>query len=89
MGQDHAFGLVQQCLVVAAQIALPPLLAALTVGVLVSIFQATTQIQEQSMVFVPKVAILMIVLMTCGGWMLVRAVEFARAALLTLPTVAR
>ena len=87
MGQEQALGLTQQCLWMAAQIAAPALLAALLVGVIVSIFQAATQIQEQSLVFVPKVAALLVALTICGGWMLMRAVEFGRALFMSLPTV--
>lgn len=55
----------------------PLLLLALAVGLLVSIFQATTQIQEQTLAFVPKIVAVFLGLIFFGPWMLVRIVEFA------------
>jgi flagellar biosynthesis protein FliQ len=89
MGQEQAIGLTHQCLIMAAQIAAPALTATLMVGVLVSIFQAATQIQEQSLVFVPKVVVLLAVLTASGGWMLIRAVEFARVLFMYLPNITK
>jgi flagellar biosynthetic protein FliQ len=85
MSQETALGLGQQCMWVAAQIASPIILAGLIVGALVSVFQAATQIQEQSLVFVPKVVTLLAALSICGGWMMTRLVEFTRSLLLSLP----
>ena len=85
MSQETALGLGQQCMWVAAQIAAPLILAGLIVGALVSVFQAATQIQEQSLVFVPKVVTLVAALSVCGGWMMTRLVEFTRSLLLSLP----
>jgi flagellar biosynthetic protein FliQ len=53
----------------AARLAGPPLLAALAAGLLVSIFQAVTQINEATLVFLPKVAAMFAVLMILGGSM--------------------
>ncbi|MHC0038145.1 flagellar biosynthesis protein FliQ [Pseudoneobacillus sp. C159] len=49
---------------------------ALLVGLLVSIFQATTQIQEQTLAFVPKIVAVFICLLFFGGWMLKQVVNF-------------
>lgn len=54
----------------------PMLLAALIVGLVISIFQATTQIQEQTLSFVPKVLAIFLVLMIAGPWLLTTLVEF-------------
>jgi flagellar biosynthetic protein FliQ len=85
MSQDAALGLAQQCMWVATQISAPIILAGLIVGSLVSVFQAATQIQEQSLVFVPKVLTLLAALSVCGGWMMTRMVEFTRSLFLSLP----
>ncbi|MDR2178611.1 MAG: flagellar biosynthesis protein FliQ [Treponema sp.] len=50
-------------------LAAPMLFAALIVGLLVAILQATTSIQEQTLTFVPKVVAILVVLMLLGGWM--------------------
>jgi flagellar biosynthetic protein FliQ len=89
MSQETALGLGQQAIWIAAQTAGPIVLTGLLVGVLVSIFQAATQIQEQSLVFVPKVIALMVALGLCGGWMMMRMVEFARTLITSLPNYVR
>ena len=52
------------------------LLTALIVGTLISILQAVTQVQEMTLVFVPKIVAVMIILAVFGGWMLQQAVSF-------------
>lgn len=54
----------------------PLLILALAVGLLVSIFQATTQIQEQTLAFIPKIVAVLIGLVVFGPWMLSVIVEF-------------
>lgn len=54
----------------------PMLLSALIVGLVISVFQATTQIQEQTLSFVPKVLAIFLVLMLAGPWLLTTLVEF-------------
>lgn len=54
----------------------PLLLLALGVGLLVSIFQATTQIQEQTLAFIPKIVAVLVGLIFFGPWMLTRMIEF-------------
>ena len=54
----------------------PLLIAALVVGVIVSIFQATTQINEQTLVFVPKIVAMLLVLLLLGDWMLSHLSEY-------------
>jgi flagellar biosynthetic protein FliQ len=89
MSQEAALGLGQQCMWLAAQIATPLVVAGMIVGVIVSVLQAATQIQEQSLVFVPKAATLFAGLTLCGGWMLTRLVEFTRTLFLSLPHFVR
>jgi len=54
----------------------PLLILALVVGLLVSIFQATTQIQEQTLAFIPKIVAVLLGLVFFGPWMLANIVEF-------------
>ena len=54
----------------------PLLILAIAVGLLVSIFQATTQIQEQTLAFVPKIIAVLVGLVFLGPWMLTNMVEF-------------
>ena len=54
----------------------PPLLAALVVGLFISILQAVTQINEMTLVFVPKIAAVFLVILLMGSWMLEQAMAF-------------
>jgi flagellar biosynthetic protein FliQ len=67
----------QRSLIAVLTIGGPPLLAALVVGLLISIFQAVTQINEMTLVFVPKIGAVFLVLLVLGSWMLEEAVSFA------------
>jgi flagellar biosynthetic protein FliQ len=70
MNQDVVINLVTGAMTLAFKVALPLLLIGLVVGLVVSIFQAVTQIQEQTLVFIPKVLALAAVLLIGGPWML-------------------
>lgn len=59
----------------------PLLILALAVGLIVSIFQATTQIQEQTLAFIPKIVAVLVGLVFFGPWMLTRMVEFTAGIL--------
>ena len=58
-------------------LSLLPLLASLVVGLTVSLFQALTQIQEQTLTFVPKIIATILVIMITAGWMMETLREFA------------
>lgn len=66
----------RQALWVLMQIALPVLIFGMVVGVLVSLFQAVTQIQEVTLTFVPKIVAVAIALVIFGPWMLATMVAF-------------
>ncbi len=67
------------------QVGAPLLLAALAVAVLISLFQAATQILEPTLAFVPKLVIVIVVLVLLGSWMGSQLVEFARDMLTGFP----
>ena len=54
----------------------PPLLVSLVIGLIVSIFQTVTSIQEQTLTFVPKIVAVFLTLMLLGGWMLDKMADF-------------
>jgi len=56
----------------------PVLIAAMVVGFAISLMQAVTQIQEMTLVFVPKILVVMLVSVLLGGWMLEQAVVFGQ-----------
>jgi flagellar biosynthetic protein FliQ len=83
-GVSHARGIVEILLLSA-----PVLLIAMIVGLVISIFQATTSIQEQTLTFVPKIAAILIVLAILGGWMLGHLAEYTRGLFEMIPQMAR
>ncbi len=70
----------QQSIVTVLMLGGPVMLAALVVGTLISLFQAMTQIQEMTLVFVPKILSVFLVLLLMGGWMMEQAMNFGTAS---------
>jgi flagellar biosynthetic protein FliQ len=70
-------------------LAAPLLLSALTVGLMVAIFQATTSIQEQTLTFVPKVITILLVLAFLGGWMFSSLGDYTVRLFRMIPDMAR
>lgn len=85
MTGDTALQLVAQMLWAAAQIAAPMLLLAMLVGVLVSIAQVVTQIQEASLTFVPKLLTVVLVMVAFGPWMLRKLVAYSVGVISSIP----
>ena len=81
MNQDTVVNLATQAMGLALKVAGPLLLAALVVGVIVSVFQAVTQIQEQSLSLMPKIVAVAVVIVVLGPWMLGQLVTYTAAAL--------
>lgn len=76
MDQNAALELARQGMQVAMMVALPMLAVSLFVGLLVSVFQAVTQVQEMTLTFVPKLLGMGAVVVFMGGWMLTSLVSF-------------
>jgi flagellar biosynthesis protein FliQ len=70
MDISQAVSVVRGAIFEIAILAAPILLVAMAVGLVISILQATTSIQEQTLTFVPKIAAILIMLVLLGGWML-------------------
>ena len=68
--------LVRDTLMIALKIAAPILLAGVVVGLIISIFQAITSIQEQTLTFVPKIVAMLLVAVVLIPWIAVRLMEF-------------
>lgn len=68
--------IMRQGIWVAIQIGGPMLIVSMAVGVLVAIFQAATQIHEQTLSFVPKLVLIILFLLIGGGWMLTTLQDF-------------
>jgi len=85
MSQGEVLELARQAMLVGLQVALPILIAALIVGLMVSVFQAVTQIQEMTLQFIPKMIAVGLVALFAGGWMLTQVVEFTVRVFTNLP----
>ncbi|KKC29626.1 MAG: Flagellar biosynthesis/type III secretory pathway protein [Caldanaerobacter subterraneus] len=79
-----AVDLGREALSVALTVATPMLAVALGVGLLISIFQATTQIQEQTLSFVPKIVAVLLSLILFGPWMLTTLVNYTQRLFLNI-----
>jgi len=85
MDQTQVLAVGQQGLMLLLMVSAPILLVVLVVGLLVSIFQAATQINEATLSFVPKVLGAVAVLGIAGPWMVTTLVEYIRQALTSIP----
>lgn len=78
MDLSLVLGIAQQALLTILYVSAPILGVSLLVGLAVSIFQATTQIHEQTLSFVPKIVAVIISVLLFGSWMLVKLIEFTK-----------
>ncbi|HLS07648.1 flagellar biosynthesis protein FliQ [Lentibacillus sp.] len=76
MSSEFVLTLAERGVYVILLISGPLLILALAVGLLVSIFQATTQIQEQTLAFIPKIIAVLVGIVFFGPWMLTQIIEF-------------
>lgn len=78
MSDGTVIHVLKETITLILMVAGPMLLVSLTIGLLISIFQATTQIQEQTLTFVPKLFGVMLTALLLGGWMLNMILDFAQ-----------
>lgn len=89
MSQEFVLHIAREALFVALLLAAPALVIGLAVGLAISIFQATTQIQEQTLTFVPKIVAVLLSLLIFGSWMLTTLTNFATSLFTDLSTLIR
>ena len=85
MNAQTVLNLGQDALMTMLLVAAPMLLIALAVGLLVSIFQAATQINEMPLSFIPKVWGVFLTLLVLGPWMLSTLVDYSRRLVMAIP----
>jgi len=85
MSPDSVMSIARHALEVMLLLAMPLLLAALVVGLVVGIFQAATQINESTLSFIPKLIGVAVVLMIGGSWMLQTLVSYTRDLFMSIP----
>jgi flagellar biosynthesis protein FliQ len=72
--------ITRRAIYVATVVAAPVLIICLIVGIVVSIFQAATQIHEQTLSFVPKIVVVLIIMVVAGDWMVTQVSDFTKEA---------
>lgn len=85
MDAQQVFTLGQQALLMLLMVAAPILGVVLVVGVVISVLQAATQINEATLSFVPKILAAVATLALAGPWMITQLVEYLRRMLLAIP----
>jgi len=89
MNQDFAVQIIQQAVTIILVVSLPTVGVGLLVGFMVSLFQAVTQIQEQTLTFVPKVISVLLMFAFTSPWMISMMVDFTTTLWSTIPNMAR
>ncbi|HQE24150.1 MAG TPA: flagellar biosynthesis protein FliQ [Syntrophomonadaceae bacterium] len=85
MYENIVLGIANEAMLTILLVAAPILGGALITGLLISILQATTQLQEMTLVFVPKIVVVMIVVVIFGPWMLNVVTRFAYTLYASIP----
>ena len=73
--------IVREGITVLIAVITPPLVISMIVGLIIGIFQAVTQIHEQTLMFAPRVLVIFLTLMFMGGWIFQKIIDFARELL--------
>ncbi|SDD45836.1 flagellar biosynthesis protein FliQ [Sporomusa acidovorans] len=89
MSGDMAIQVGSNALMMVMLVSAPMLILGLVVGVAVSVFQATTQIQEQSLAFIPKIIAVFVAVLIFGPWMLSLMIDYTRELFMNLPNMVR
>jgi flagellar biosynthetic protein FliQ len=87
VNQDTVTHLSVQAMTLALKVSAPFLLAGLAVGLVVSIFQAATSIQEQTLSFIPKIVVTGVVIAVAGPWMLDQIMAYTQNLFQSIPTL--
>ena len=89
MSPDLVLEMMQEAFKIALSLALPIMLSTLIVGVAVSVLQSITSIQEQTMVFVPKMIAVMVAMLICFSWMVSTVLSYTRDLFINIPDLIR
>lgn len=85
MTPEFVVNFAQEAIKVTLLVSMPMLALGLIVGVVISIFQAVTQIQEMTLTFVPKILIVMVALLYFSSWMLEQLMQFTMTTINQIP----
>lgn len=85
MDAQEAINLTQQAMLTALLVGAPILVAGVLVGLLIGLAQALTQVQDQTVAFVPKVVAMVAVLILCLPWLVQKMVEYSETLFVNIP----
>jgi flagellar biosynthetic protein FliQ len=85
MGQDGVIDILNQAIRIGLMISAPMLLGALFMGIVISLFQAVTQINEQTLSFIPKIIVIFGILILCAPWISQTMTSFTQDLFLSIP----
>ena len=85
MTPESVMTIGQQALQVTLLVAAPMLISALAVGLLISIFQAATQINEMTLSFIPKLLVIFLMMIVFGSWMIGQLVDYTQRLFSSIP----
>jgi len=89
MTPDFVIAFAQEAIKTTMLVSMPMLGLGLAVGLMVSIFQAVTQIQEMTLTFVPKILVILLALLIFGGWMIEHLMNFVTTTIEQIPSFIR
>ncbi|OGR02760.1 MAG: EscS/YscS/HrcS family type III secretion system export apparatus protein [Deltaproteobacteria bacterium RIFOXYD12_FULL_50_9] len=89
MTPEQVITLAQNAIVLTLTISAPLLLVGMIVGILISLFQATTQIQEMTLTFVPKIVAILATLLFFASWMMTKMINYTQDLISSLPMLIR
>lgn len=89
MTLEFVVSIIRQALITILMAAAPVLITGLVVGLVVSIFQAVSQVHEMTLTFIPKIVAIFVAMMVFGPWMIRIVVDFAVTIFNNLPVYAR
>ncbi len=89
MTEGYILGFAKDALMVTLSLAAPVLVVSLAIGILISLFQAATQINEVTLTFVPKMIGVGIILVLLGSWMAQQLLTFTTNVFMNLPNMPR
>ena len=87
MNTDKVIMLGTDALYMILEVSMPMLVVALAVGVMISLFQAVTQIQEMTLTFVPKIIAVFIVIVVAAPWYVEKMVSYTKSIFLMIPSI--
>jgi flagellar biosynthesis protein FliQ len=85
MDAQEAINLTRQAMLMALLLGSPILIAGMAVGLLIGLAQALTQVQDQTVAFVPKIVAMMAVLILCLPWLVTKMVEYSEYLIANIP----